>query len=200
MPAVIHAKKQRAMQNPRAGRPDPMMEDPELVLTGLRVIEFGDTPVGLCGRLLAGFGADVILVERPTGNPERQMHPMFDGSSLAFAVRNFDKRSVLLDPDSESDRIAFRDLLETADVVIDRSAPDDSVRSEIRELHAQHPEIVIVSITPFGLSGPYRDWAATDAVLFALSGLLSHCCQPGRPPLLPQVPSHTTRQQLWRHT
>jgi crotonobetainyl-CoA:carnitine CoA-transferase CaiB-like acyl-CoA transferase len=110
------------------------------------------------------------------------MPPFHDDISLYFAVRNLGKKSVTLDMDSADGRRRLDGLLDAADVWIESHRSDDLDRREVLE---RHPGLVITSITAFGLTGPYRDYAATDAVLVAMSGLLFRSGVPGKPPLLP---------------
>ncbi len=159
-----------------------MASDSERPLVGIRVIDHADENGEMCGRLLADLGAEVIRVEPPGGAASRRMPPFHDDISLYFAVRNLGKKSVTLDMDSADGRRRLDGLLDAADVWIESHRSDDLDRREVLE---RHPGLVITSITAFGLTGPYRDYAATDAVLVAMSGLLFRSGVPGKPPLLP---------------
>jgi crotonobetainyl-CoA:carnitine CoA-transferase CaiB-like acyl-CoA transferase len=168
-----------------AGDEDPTVRS--LPLRALRVVETTDESASLAGRLLADLGADVILVEPPGGSPARAAHPVLDGVSLSFAVRNANKRSVVLDTATPAGQQRMLELLSDADVWIDSAGPGvrDGTPLDVRTLRERLPGLVVVSVTPFGHTGPYRDHAATSPVLFALSGLLSLSRLPDRPPLLP---------------
>ncbi|MGD0120120.1 MAG: CoA transferase, partial [Candidatus Binatus sp.] len=159
-----------------------MASDSERPLAGVRVIDQADENGELCGRLLADLGAEVIRVEPPGGATSRRMPPFHDDASLYFAVRNLGKKSVAFDVDSADGRRRLDDLLDAADVWIDSHRGGDLNHREVLE---RHPGLIITSITAFGLTGPYRDYAATDAVLVAMSGLLFRSGVPGKPPLLP---------------
>ena len=87
-----------------------------LPLEGLRVVDLADEKGELCGRMLGDFGAEVIRVEPPDGARSRRIPPFHDGKSLYFAYRNFNKRGVVLDLDSERDRERLHRLLDAADV------------------------------------------------------------------------------------
>src|SRR5271155_5721896 len=150
----------------------------ERPLAGIRVI---DQACGLCGRLLADLGAEVICVEPPGGAASRRMAPFHNDTSLYFTVRNLGKKSVTLDMDSADDRRRLDALLDNADVWIESNRALDLNRREVLD---RHPQLIITSITPFGLTGPYRDYQVTDAVLVAMSGLLFRSGAPDRPPLL----------------
>jgi crotonobetainyl-CoA:carnitine CoA-transferase CaiB-like acyl-CoA transferase len=156
-----------------------MPSETERPLAGIRVI---DQACGLCGRLLADLGAEVICVEPPGGAASRHAAPFHNDTSLYFTVRNLGKKSVTLDMDSADGRRRLETLLDNADVWIESNRALDLNRREILE---RHPQLIITSITPFGLTGPYRDYHATDAVLVALSGLLFRSGAPDKPPLLP---------------
>src|SRR5579863_4802710 len=159
-----------------------MASNRERPLTGIRVIDSADENGELCGRLLADLGAEVIRVEPPGGAASRRFPPFHGDTSLYFAVRNLGKKSVTLDLNAAEGRRRLAGLLDTADVWIESHRAGDLNRREVLE---RHPSLIITSITPFGLTGPYRDYAATDAVLVAMSGLLFRSGVPGKPPLLP---------------
>jgi crotonobetainyl-CoA:carnitine CoA-transferase CaiB-like acyl-CoA transferase len=159
-----------------------MASDLERPLAGIRVIDQADENGEMCGRLLADLGAEVIRVEPPGGAASRRMAPFHGDTSLYFTVRNLGKKSVTLDMESADGRRRLDGLLDAADVWIESHRSDDLDRREALE---RHPGLVITSITAFGLTGPYRDYAATDAVVVAMSGLLFRSGVPGKPPLLP---------------
>ncbi len=152
-------------------------------LAGIRVIDHADHGE-LCGRLLADLGAEVIRVEPPRGAASRGIPPFHNESdtSLYFAVRNLGKKSITLDLEAAEGRRRLDGLLDAADVWVESHRAGDLNRREVLE---RHPSLIITSITPFGLTGPYRDYDATDAVLVAMSGLLFRSGVPGKPPLLP---------------
>jgi crotonobetainyl-CoA:carnitine CoA-transferase CaiB-like acyl-CoA transferase len=137
-------------------------------LDGVRVIDMADGMGELCGRFLADLGADVIRVEPPGGAASRTQAP------LRFALHNAGKRGVVVD-----DREQLLRLLDGADIWIETGAP------AIDDVRARNPGLVVLSITAFGLTGPYRDWVATDWTLLALGGVLSRSGLPGREPLMP---------------
>jgi crotonobetainyl-CoA:carnitine CoA-transferase CaiB-like acyl-CoA transferase len=159
-----------------------MASDLERPLAGVRVIDQADENGEMCGRLLADFGAEVIRVEPQDGAASRRMPPFQHDTSLYFTVRNLGKKSVTLDMESADGRRRLDGLLDAADVWIESHRSDQLDRREVLE---RHPGLIITSITAFGLTGPYRDYAATDAVLVAMSGLLFRSGVPGKPPLLP---------------
>ena len=164
-------------------------------LAGVRVVDSTDERGELGGRLLADLGADVVRVEPPGGAGSRRLPPFGpDGTSLWFAVRNTNKRGVTLDPgagdpaERDRDRERLHDLLAGADAWIEGYRPGGLSRAlgmDHDELLARHPHLVVVSVTDFGLTGPYRDFVGTDDVMVAVGGLLFRSGTQDRPPLLP---------------
>ncbi|MEU1168770.1 CoA transferase, partial [Streptomyces sp. NPDC005921] len=153
-------------------------------LHGIRVVDTTDGRGEGAGRFLAALGADVVLVEPPAGARARGRAPLHGGTSLYFAVRNAGKRGVTLDPHTDDGRRDLRALLDTADIWIE-SGRCDLPGLDYDTVAARNPRLVLVTISDFGLTGPYAGYAATDAVHAALSGLLSRSGLPGRPPLPP---------------
>jgi crotonobetainyl-CoA:carnitine CoA-transferase CaiB-like acyl-CoA transferase len=159
----------------------------ERPLSGVRVVDQAEEKGELCGRILADLGAEVIRVEPPAGSPSRKLPPIHDGTSLFFTVRNLAKKSVTIDLESTASRAELDRLLAASDVWIDSHLPSFLVAHDLdpRDVLARHPNLIITSITDFGHTGPYRDYAATDAVIVAMSGLLFRSGVLGKPPLLP---------------
>ncbi len=137
-------------------------------LSGIRVLDLADRSGALAGKLLAGLGADVVLVEPPAGSALRAIPPFLHGGvdperSLFFWFYAAGKRSLVLDPD---DAAGLDRLAAAADVVVETGWP-----GRADELRACHPHLVVASITPFGRSGPYAAWRASDTVAQAIGGL-----------------------------
>ena len=157
-------------------------------LTGLRVIDAADGVGEMCGRMLADFGADVIRLEPPQGAKSRQLEPRSpDGSaSCYFAYRNYNKRGVVLDTATPEGQDQLFGLLASADVYIHSAQPSQTEGTELapKSLAQRFGQLIIASITPFGQTGPYADFEATPAVVFAMSGWLSSSGVPSKPPLL----------------
>ena len=158
-------------------------------LGGLVVVELAEGTAGpVCGKLMAGFGAEVIKVEPPCGDVSRTMGPFRDDvldaeASGLFLYLNAGKKSVVIDRDDPSHLRRLRELIGRADVLIDGPPGLDTAGREYGELSRANPGLVAVSITPFGLSGPYRDFAATNLVVHALSGELGLAGRGDLPPL-----------------
>lgn len=162
------------------------------ILDGIRVLEMGGhVSAPFCAKLLADYGADVIKVEPPGGGDEaRRMGPFVGDDphpdkSVPFLYLNINKRGVTLDPATTPGGKILSELLDGADVLVDNYSPRErSVPElEIERLARDHPNVNITSITPFGQTGPYRDYAATDIVAMAMSGLMYHSGDSDREPL-----------------
>ena len=151
------------------------------------MIEIADGKGELCGRMLADLGADVIKVEPPGGTASRAEPPVYDNVGLPFAVRNAGKRSVEIDTARARGRRELLALLDAADIWIQttRSGALPPLGLAPDLVRTRNPALVVLSISDFGQTGPYRDWVATDPVLLAMGGVLSRSGLPGREPLLP---------------
>lgn len=168
-----------------------MIEDSDatvdLPLTGMRVLDLAEGMALSVGRFLGDLGADVIRVEPPTGSASRRAEPMYAGTSLLHTVRNVNKRSIVLDPGRPSDQRTFQALVGRTDVLIEDSRPSglESYGLLLASARAQHPSLVVLSLTAFGISGPYATWAGSEQVHAAMCGVLSRSGIPGQAPLLP---------------
>ncbi|HEX5606145.1 MAG TPA: CoA transferase [Candidatus Binatia bacterium] len=148
-------------------------------LCHLRVIELGDIPASYATRWLADLGADVIKVEPPGGDPNRMLAP-FAGNiadserSLAFIHANTNKRSIVLDLARETDREIFTKLLGSANLLVEATPLGylENLGLDDEVLSNKFPAMVIVSITPFGRTGPYRHYKGSDAIANATGGFL----------------------------
>ncbi len=161
-------------------------------LTGIRVLDFSQYVAGpYCTKLMAGFGADVLKVEPPaTGDASRHKGPYPGGEphlekSGMFLYLNPNKKSITLDIGSEAGRAIARRLAAESDVVVEGFAPGylASLGLGYEDLSAENPRLVLVSITPFGQDGPWRDWKADEVNLHAISGLMQITGDPEREPL-----------------
>jgi crotonobetainyl-CoA:carnitine CoA-transferase CaiB-like acyl-CoA transferase len=166
------------------------------------VIDMAEEKGELCGRFLADLGADVIRVEPPTGGRSRSLPPLHGATSLSFAVRNANKRGVTADLTAPAGRERLLSLLDSADVWIETTRPGTLAALGLGpdDVAARNPQLVIVSITDFGQTGEYRDWAGNDGVHAALTGMLSRSGLAGRDPLpLPRGMAYETAamQAAW---
>jgi crotonobetainyl-CoA:carnitine CoA-transferase CaiB-like acyl-CoA transferase len=145
---------------------------------GLRVLELGELPAGAyCARLFADFGASVLKLEAPAGDPARASSPRIAGAapgqaSAWFAWLNFGKDGATLDPAQPEAIAGLARLLGQADVIVDSLDPPQRVALGIDHaaLRRARPGLVIADITWFGRDGPWAGFKGTDAVCRALGG------------------------------
>ena len=159
-------------------------------LHGIRVLDLADEKGALAGKLLAGLGADVVLVEPPGGSRLRSIPPFWQGTpdterSIFFWFYAAGKRSVTLDVATPAGAARLRHLVARADVLIETEPPGrlDELGVGADALREVNPRLVVASITPFGQRGPYRSWRASDTVAQAMGGMLYVNGHAGGPPL-----------------
>ena len=149
-------------------------------LSDLRVLDFSRRiPGHVCTKLLADFGADVILVEPPVGDPTRSSNPFIDDlpdpeNSGYFRYLNNNKRGITLDPETDTGARLFLELVEWADLVVETFAPSTlpSFGLGYETMKERNPKVVLTSVTNFGQSGPYSEYLASEAIYYAMSGLM----------------------------
>ena len=148
-------------------------------LFDVRVLELADEKAEFCGRLMAGAGADVIKVEPPDGSPTRRIGPFVDDiphpeRSLHFWHYNFGKRGVTLDLSSPGGRRELERLASESDVLLESYPPGylSGLGLSYEELRKINPRLIMASITPFGQTGPYRDYKGSDLVHLAMGGVM----------------------------
>lgn len=156
------------------------------MLSGVTILELGQVIAGnFGGVILADLGAEVIKIEPPRGDTARnnKIAPLGDESAIHLFM-NRGKKSVVLDLKSEEGRNILLDLVEQADVVIDNFRPGVMARLGIDHdaLKQRNPDIITVSITGFGETGPLRDKAAFDLVVQAYSGHMDITGEANGPP------------------
>jgi crotonobetainyl-CoA:carnitine CoA-transferase CaiB-like acyl-CoA transferase len=160
-------------------------------LSGIRIIEFCEIAAGpYCGMLLADMGADVIKVERASGDAMRTWPPVNDGYSENFASINRGKRSVVLDLKSPEGVANARRLILSADAVIENFRPGVMKRNglDYQSLSAEKPDLIYCSISAFGQSGPRTSEGGFDLTMQAMSGVMSITGEPGSAPVKCGVP------------
>lgn len=158
---------------------------------GVRVLELAEGISGpFAGRWLAALGADVVKVERTTGDPSRAFGPWPDDlpddeTSGLFLYLNGDKRSVTLNLETSDGREILRELAESAEIVIESFEPGYLAERGLgyEELSKDNPAMVMISITPFGQTGPNANLPATELTLYAASGQMWLTGHPARTPL-----------------
>ena len=168
------------------------MAQPMLPLQGIRVIEFCNVAAGpFCGMLLADMGADVIKVEHPKGGDTlRQWPPLTGGYSENFASLNRNKRSVTLDLKDPGDKARARELVLSADVLVENNRPGvmDRLGLGYADFKAERPALVYCSISAFGQEGPRAEEGGFDLTVQAMSGIMSVTGEPDGAPVKCGVP------------
>ncbi len=164
----------------------------QLPLQGIKVVEFCNVAAGpFSAMLLADMGADVIKVEAPgVGDSLRTWPPMSDGYSENFASLNRNKRSVTLDLKQPGDLDRARQLIRTADVLLENNRPGvmDRLGLGYAAVREWAPRIVYCSISAYGQSGPRSREGGFDLTLQAMSGIMSVTGEPGGAPVKCGVP------------
>jgi crotonobetainyl-CoA:carnitine CoA-transferase CaiB-like acyl-CoA transferase len=182
------------------------------VLTGIRVVELADEQAEYCGLTLAGLGADVVKVEPPGGSPTRRIGPFYQDRedperSLFFWQYNRGKRSIVLDLRQRGDREKLGSLVAGADVLLESTPRGelDGLGLSADALMKKHPTLIVARVSPFGDTGPWADFKASDLIHLALGGVMMNCGYdpaPGGaydlPPIAPQMwhAYHVAGEQL----
>jgi crotonobetainyl-CoA:carnitine CoA-transferase CaiB-like acyl-CoA transferase len=160
------------------------------LLAPYRVLDLSNELGFLCGKILGDLGADVIKIEPPGGEPARRLGPFYGDQpdpekSLFWFGFNNNKRGITLNLESARGRELFAELIAKADFVIETFTPDylDHLNLGYSTLAKINSRLVLTSITPFGQTGPYSKFKASDIEIMALSGCMSLTGDPDRPPL-----------------
>ena len=180
----------------RRGEPAAPVSSTGQALSHLRVLDLTGAGSQYCGRLMADLGADVVKVEPPGGDAARHLRPFANGEAgvergIKFLSLNANKRSVALDLDSEADRRRFEALARAADILVDDGSAFqlDELGLGYDALSRANPGLVYVTITPFGLSGPYSDYLSGELIVQAVGGLMYGFGDPDeRPAMAPFSP------------
>ena len=174
--------------------PDPSLPGP---MAGIRVLELADEKGHFCGKLMADLGAEVIKIEPPGGDHTRSVGPFLEDAphrerSLFFWHYNTSKRGITLSLETTEGKDLFKRLVPSADVVLETFAPGHmaSLGLGYEELSRLNPRLIMCSLTPFGQTGPWRDYATSDLVHMAAGGQMASCGYdpedvPDAPPLAP---------------
>ncbi|MFH1650604.1 MAG: CoA transferase [Chloroflexota bacterium] len=165
------------------------------LLGDIRVLDLSDEKGLLCGRMLADLGADVIKVEKPGGDGARRRGPFYRDEpnpekSLYWFAYNLNKRGITLDIKSAEGQALLKQLARRADVVIESFPVGylDGLGIGYAALAKENPRLIMAAISPFGQTGPYRDFKATDIVGMAMGGYLFLCGTPESPPVRVSCP------------
>ena len=156
-------------------------------LAGVRVIEMGQLIAGpFAGKTLGEFGADVVKIEPPgAGDPLRNWRLIKNGTSVWWQVQSRNKRSVAIDLRAPDGQQLARQLIAEADVLIENFRPGtlEGWGLSPDELHALNPGLVILRISGYGQTGPYRDLPGFGVIGEAMGGLRHLTAEPGRVPV-----------------
>jgi formyl-CoA transferase len=160
-------------------------------LSGIRVLELGSLIAGpFCAKTLADFGAEVIKIEPPgEGDPLRTWRRMRNGTSLWWHVQSRNKKSVTCDLRRPEGQEVVRRLARTSHIAIENFRPGALERWNLgwEALSSDNPRLVLVRISGYGQSGPYRERPGFAAVAEALAGLRYVTGFPDRPPARPNL-------------
>ena len=166
------------------------MQEKKCLVRSPRVLDLTNRNGHLCGRILADLGADVVKVERPGGDPDRRIGPFYRQTfdrerSLLWFAYNANKRGITLNLDSGDGRQILKKLAGKADFLIESFPPGfmDELGLGYAVLSEINPGIIYTSITPFGQTGLYKNFKASDLVVMAMSGLLYMTGRPGEAPV-----------------
>jgi len=160
------------------------------MLDSYRVLDLTDEKGLLCGKILGDLGADVIKIERPGGDSARNIGPFYHNEphpekSLFWFAMNTSKRGITLDIETADGQDIFKKLVKNADFVIESFAPGflDKLGLGYAALEKINPKVIMVSITPYGQTGPWKDWKTSDIVAWAIGGEMNLVGDPDRPPI-----------------
>jgi succinyl-CoA---D-citramalate CoA-transferase len=159
-------------------------------LEGIKVLELGQLIAGpFAGKFFAEFGAEVIKVEPPEGDPLRKWRNLYKGTSLWWYVQNRNKKSVTVNLRTPEGREVVRRLAKNADVIIENFRPGTLEKWGLgyEQLAMENPGIVMLRLSGFGQSGPYRDQAGFGAIAESMGGLRYVTGFPDRPPVRPNL-------------
>ena len=156
-------------------------------LAGVRVVEMGQLIAGpFCGKTLGEFGADVVKIESPgAGDPLRNWRMLQDGTSVWWQVQSRNKRSIAVDLRSAEGQDIARTLIAEADVLVENFRPGtlEGWGMSPAALHALNPGLVMLRISGYGQTGPYRDLPGFGVIGEAMGGLRHLTGEPGRVPV-----------------
>lgn len=178
-------------------------------LNGVKVLDLGHYVAGpSCAKLLADYGAEVVKVERPDGgDPVRHLGPFAgdrpgDNRSLLFLNLNTNRKSITLNLRTADGQAILKQLIAWADILVENFSPRclPGLGLSYDDLKQANQRLVMTSISNFGQVGPYRDYKATEIVLYALSGMMYISGAYDREPLkhgLPQAAYHAGLQAAY---
>lgn len=155
-------------------------------LEGIKIIELAHVMAGpVAGLMLADMGADVIKVEKPTGDDTRHSAPYIGDEAASYMMMNRNKRGIVLNLKDPEQAAMLREMIRTADVVLEnyRAGTMEKLGLGYTDLKRDNPGLIYGSISGFGRTGPYANRAGFDLIAQGMSGLMSVTGEgPGRPP------------------
>jgi formyl-CoA transferase len=155
-------------------------------LDGLKVLELGQLIAGpFASKILAEFGANVIKVEPPEGDPLRKWRHMYEGTSVWWAAHARNKRSITIDLRQPEGQALVRSLAKEADILIENFRPGAMEKwgLSFNDLHAINPKLIMLRVSGYGQSGPYKDRPGFGVIGEAMGGLRYLSGEPGRAPV-----------------
>ncbi len=161
------------------------MPEQKTALSGIRVLDIGRYQAGpRCGLMFARLGAEVIKIEEPAGDESRDMAPFVRGQSAYWPQYNSGKKSITLNLRTTAGKAVLRDLVKVSDVLIQNFRPGvmDKMGFGYQALRRINKGIVMVNVSAYGQSGPYRDRVGFDPIGQAICGLMSLTGFEGTPP------------------
>jgi benzylsuccinate CoA-transferase BbsE subunit len=171
-------------------------DETPMLMSGYRALDLTDEKGLLCGQILGGLGVDVIKIERPGGDPSRNIPPFYKDiahpeKSLYWMHSNRNKRGITLNVETADGREIFRQLVRTADFVFESFDPGymEGLGLGYQALEEINPRLVMTSITPFGQTGPYSKFKYADLPLFAMGSVMKGCGEGDRAPV--RTPNQT---------
>ena len=170
-------------------------KETEGLLSPYRVLDLTGESGIVCGRILGDFGADVIKVERPGGDPCRNIGPFYHNipdpeKSLFWFAYNANKRGITLNIECAGGKDIFKKLVKSADAVIESFPPGymGTLGLGYLDLSQVKPSIIMTAITPFGQTGPYKDFKSTDIINWSVGGMAQVSGDADRPPIRVSFP------------
>jgi crotonobetainyl-CoA:carnitine CoA-transferase CaiB-like acyl-CoA transferase len=165
------------------------------ILNNRRVLDLTDDTGFLCGKILADLGADVIKIEKPGGDESRYRGPFYHDikdpdKNLYWFTYNQNKRGITLNIEDKKGREILIKMVRDSDFIIESFTPGYLEKLDLNyaSINQINPRIIMTSITPFGQTGPYKNYQASDIEIMAMSGLLYITGNPGEPPLRISLP------------
>lgn len=155
-------------------------------LDGLKVLELGQLIAGpFASKILAEFGAEVIKVEPPEGDPLRKWRFIHDGTSVWWAAHARNKRSITIDLRQPEGQTLVRMLAKEADVLIENFRPGamENWGLGFKDLHTINPKLIMLRVSGYGQTGPYKDRPGFGVIGEAMGGLRYLSGEAGRPPV-----------------